>query len=179
MTTASASGTSTISTASTTIASASGASTIPAASLTTAPTENVNMSQLATDMMSTGWSSPLVKNHTSITDAFATSWNIGDPKERAAFVRASETDDGWKGFNVGTITSTKLLDLVQDKSSLFNWDMLLRVPIDGTGKIAANPKILRDGSKTIDAGFINILNLAINYTGVTMKNCQNIGSKCS
>ena len=50
--------------------------------------------------------------------------------------------------------------------------MLLRVPIDGTRQIAANPNILRNGSKSIDAGFIDILNLAMNYTGVTMKNCQ-------
>ena len=54
--------------------------------------------------------------------------------------------------------------------------MILRVPIDGTGKIAANPNILRNGSKSIDAGFIDILNLAMNYTGVTMKNCQKFAS---
>ena len=54
--------------------------------------------------------------------------------------------------------------------------MLLRVPIDGTRQIAANPNILRNGSKSIDAGFIDILNLAMNYTGVTMKNCQKFAS---
>ena len=54
--------------------------------------------------------------------------------------------------------------------------MLLRVPIDGTRQIAANPKILRNGSKTIDAGFIDFLNLSINYAGVTMKNCQKFAS---
>ena len=54
--------------------------------------------------------------------------------------------------------------------------MLLRVPIDGTGQIAANPKILWNGSKTIDAGFIDFLNLAMNYTVVTMKNCQKFAS---
>ena len=134
------------------------------------------MSQLATDMIYSGWPPPLVKKHTSITDAFANSWNIGDPKERAAFVRSSEPNDVWKRFNVGTTTATKLLDLVQDKASLFNWYMLIRVPIDGTGQIASNPKILRNGSKTIDAGFIDFLNLAINYTEVTMKNCQKFAS---
>ena len=170
------SGTSTISAASTTIASASGGFTIPAASSTTVLTGNVNMSQLATAMISYGWPPPLVKKHTSITDAFATSWNLGDPKDWAAFVRASEPDDGWKRFNFGTTTTTKLLDLVQDKASLFNWEILLRVPIDGTGQIAANPKILRNGSKTIDACFIDFPNLAINYTGVTMKNCQKFAS---
>ena len=72
-------------------------------------------------MVSAGWPPPLVKKHTSITDAFATSWNLGDPKERATFVRALEPDDGWKRFNVVTTTVTKLLDLVQDKASLFNW----------------------------------------------------------
>ena len=128
------------------------------------------MLQLTTAMSSAGWPPPLVKKHTSITYAFTTSWNLGDPNERAAFVRASDPDDGWKLFNVGTTTATKLLDLVQDKSSLFNWDMLLRVPIDGTGHIAANPKILRNGSKTIDAGFIDFLNLEMNYNVVTTKN---------
>ena len=127
-------------------------------------------------MMSAIWSPPLVKKHTSITDAFANSWNLRDPKERAAFIRASEPDDGWKIFNVGTTTATKLLDLFQDKASLFNWDTLLRIPIDGTVKISANPKILRNVSKTIDAGFIDFLNLANNYTEVTMKNYQKFAS---
>ena len=133
MTTTPASGTSIISAVRTTIASASGASTITTAISTTAPTGNINMLQLATAVMSAGWPPPLVKNHTSIIDAFATSWNLGDPKERAAFVRSSEPDDGWKCFNVGTTTATKLLYLVQYKASLFNWDMLPRIPIDGTG----------------------------------------------
>ena len=171
-----ASGTSTIFAASTIIALASGASTIPAASSTTAPTGNFNMLQLATTIISAGWPPQLVKKHTYVTDAFATSWNLGDPKELGAFVRASEPDDGWKRFNVGTTTATKLLDLVQDKASLFNWDMILRAPIDGTGQIAVNPNIIRNGSKTIDASFIDFLNLSINYTWFTMKNCQNFAS---
>ena len=54
--------------------------------------------------------------------------------------------------------------------------MILRVPIDSTRKIAANPKILRNVSNTLDAVFIYFLNLAINYTEVTMKNCQKFAS---
>ena len=54
--------------------------------------------------------------------------------------------------------------------------MLLRVPIDGTGQISANPNIIRNGSKTIDASFIDFLNLAINYTIVTIKNSQKFAS---
>ena len=49
-------------------------------------------------------------------------------------------------------------------------------PIDGTGQISANPKIIRNGSKTIDASFIDFLNLANNYTEVTMKNYQKFAS---
>ena len=54
--------------------------------------------------------------------------------------------------------------------------MLLRFPIYGTRQISANPKILRNGSKTIDASFIDLLNEAMNYTGVTMKNWQKFAS---
>ena len=115
-TTVPASGTYTISAANTTITSASGTSTIPAASLTTTPTGNINMLQLATAMMSAGWSKPIFKEHTSITNDFTTIWNLREPKESAALVRASETDDSWKRFNVGTTTATKLLDLFQDKA---------------------------------------------------------------
>ena len=107
------------------------------------------MSQLTAAIISDGWPHLLVKKHTSITDAFATICNLGDPKERVAFVRASEPYDGWKRFNVIITTATNILDLVQDTSSLFNWDMLLHVPIDGTGHISANPKILRNGSKPL------------------------------
>ena len=150
---------------------ASNASTNPAAN-----TANINLTQLDAAIVNTGYPLTLVAEHTPITNAFTTNWNLGDPKEKAAFVKALDPNNNWKWFTIGTTTAIKLLVLVQDKASLFSWDTLLRVPTDSTGQIAVSAKILANSSKIYNAGFTKVVNLAMNYTSVTTEHCQYFGN---
>ena len=64
------------------------------------------------------------------------------------------------------------MDFIHEKSFDFKWGKVLRVQIEGTGKIAAVPKILAAGSKIMDARFTRVVDLALNYTGITTENYQ-------
>ena len=64
------------------------------------------------------------------------------------------------------------MDLVDGKSSLYRWDHLMNVPVDGTGVIALLPKVLINSAKVCDAGFTKFMNLALYYTTVNLKHCQ-------
>ena len=57
--------------------------------------------------------------YTTVTHAYETSWNLGDTKQMATFVRASEPNSDHMRFNVGVINASTLMDLVDDKASLY------------------------------------------------------------
>ena len=48
----------------------------------------------------------------------------------------------------------------------------MNVPVEGTGVITLLPKVLIDGTKVYDAGFTKFTNLALYYTTVNLKHCQ-------
>ena len=91
--------------------------------------------------------------YTTITDAYEVNWNPGDTKQMATFVRAAEPDSDHVRFDVGVPNASTLMDLVDDKASLYLWDHLMNVPVKGTGVIALLPKVLINGNKVCDAGF--------------------------
>ena len=64
------------------------------------------------------------------------------------------------------------MELTEDKSSLYRWDHLMNVAIDGTGVIPPCPKTLADGTKIFNAGFHKFVNLVSNYTPVLLDHCQ-------
>ena len=110
--------------------------------------------------------------YTSVNDAYETNWNLGDPKNMATFVRASETYHNWKHFDIGVTNVPTIMDQISDKSTLFCWYILKKFMIKGTVKIAAVPKTLADGTNIFDAGFVKCLNLALHYTAVSLKYFQ-------
>ena len=53
------------------------------------------------------------------------------------------------------------MDLVDDKASLYHWDHLMNVPVEGTDVIALLPKVLINSTKFCDAGFTKFMNLSL------------------
>ena len=90
----------------------------------------------------------------------------------ATFVRATEPDSDHVRFGVGVPNASTLMDLVDDKASLYLWDHLMNVPVKGTGFIALLPKVLIDGTKVYDTGFTKFMNLTLYYTTLNLKHCQ-------
>ena len=90
----------------------------------------------------------------------------------ATFVSAAEPDSYHVRFDIGVPNALTLMDLVNDKASLYRWDHLMNVPVEGTGVIALLPKVLIDGTKVCDAGFTKFMNLALYYTMLNLKHCQ-------
>ena len=110
--------------------------------------------------------------YTTVTDAYKAIWNLGDNKQMATFVRAAEPDSDHVRFDVRVPNVSTLIDLVDNKASLYRWDNLMNVPVKGTGVIALLPKVLIDGTKVCDAGFAKFKNLALYYTMANLKHCQ-------
>ena len=110
--------------------------------------------------------------YTTITDAYEASWNLSDTKQMATFVLSAEPDSDHVRFNIGVPNASTLMDLVNDKASLYRWDHIMNVPVEGTGVIALLPKVLIDGTKVCDAGFTKFINLTLYYTTLNLKHCQ-------
>ena len=110
--------------------------------------------------------------YTTVTDAHEASWNLSDTKQMATFVPAAEPDSNHVRFDVGVPNASTLMDLVDYKASIYRWDHLMKVPVKGTGVIALLPKVLFDGTKVCKAGFIKFMNLALYYTMLNLKHCQ-------
>ena len=106
--------------------------------------------------------------YTSVTDAYEANWNLGDPKQMATFIRASEPDHDWKRFDVGVENVSTLMELISDNFTLFFWDRLMNVVIEGTGEISAVPKTLADGIKIFDAGFVKFVNLHLHNSTLSL-----------
>ena len=88
------------------------------------------------------------------------------------FVQATEPDSDHVHFDVGVPNASTLMDLVDNKASLYRWDHLMNVPVKGTRIIALLPKVLIDSTKVCDAGFAKLMNLDLYYTTVNLKQCQ-------
>ena len=88
------------------------------------------------------------------------------------FVRVAKPDSGHMRFNVGVPNASTLMDLVNEKASLYRWDHLMNVPVEGTGVIDLLPKVLADGTKVCNAGFTKLMKLALYYTTVNLKQYQ-------
>ena len=110
--------------------------------------------------------------YTTVTNTYKASWNLGDTKQMATFVRAAEPESDHVRFNVGVPNASTLMDLVDDKASLYRWDHLMNVPVEGTGVIALLPEVLVNGTKFCDAGFTKFMNPALYYTTRNLKHCQ-------
>ena len=110
--------------------------------------------------------------YTTVTNANEASWNLSDTKQMATFVRDAELDSDHVRFDVGVPNASTLMDLVDDKASLYRWDHLMNVPIEVTGVIALLPKVLIDSTKVCDVGFAKFLNLALYYITINLKHCQ-------
>ena len=70
------------------------------------------------------------------------------------------------------MSSTVLMDFIQDKNFDFNWSNLLRVPTAGSGMVAAMPIILVNGSKAMNIDFDKVVDLSLNYTAVSTNHCK-------
>ena len=57
--------------------------------------------------------------YTTVTDAYKASWNLGDTKQMATFVRSAEPDSNHVHFDIGVPNASTLMDLVDDKASLY------------------------------------------------------------
>ena len=90
--------------------------------------------------------------HTTVTDAYEASWNIGNTKQMATFVRAAEPDSDHVRFDVGVPNVSTLMDLVNNKASLYRWDHLMNVPVEGTGVIALLPRYSSTVPKSVTPG---------------------------
>ena len=75
-------------------------------------------------------------------------------------------------FDVRVPNTSTLIDLVNDKASLYHWDYLVNFPVKGTGVIALLPKVLIDGTKVCNAGFTKFMNLSLYYTVANLKHYQ-------
>ena len=104
--------------------------------------------------------------------AYEAIWNLSNIKQMATFVRAAEPDSNHLRFDAGVPNASTLMDLVDDKASLYCWDHLMNVPVEGTDVIALLPKVLIDTTKVCDAGFTKFMNLALYYTTLNIKYCQ-------
>ena len=65
----------------------------------------------------------------------------------ATFVRVAEPDSDHVRFDIGVPNASTLMDLVDNKASLYRWYHLMNVLVEGTGVIALLPKVLIDGTK--------------------------------
>ena len=110
--------------------------------------------------------------YTTVTNDYEAIWNLGDTKQMATFVRAAEPDSDHVRFDVGVLNTSTLMNLVDDKASLYLWDHLTNVPVKGTGVIALLPKVLINGTKVCDARFTKFMNLALYCTTVNLKHFQ-------
>ena len=90
--------------------------------------------------------------HTTVTDAYEASWNLGDTKQMATFVRATEPDSNHVRFDVGVPNASTLMDLVNNKTSLYRWDHLMNVPVEGTGVIDLLPRFSLTVPKSVTPG---------------------------
>ena len=110
--------------------------------------------------------------YTTVTDAYEAIWNLDDTKQMDTFVRAAEPDSDHVRFDVRVLKASTLMDLVNDKASLYCWDHLINVSVEGTSVIALLPNILIDGTKICNAGFTKFMNLFLYYNTVNLKHCQ-------
>ena len=83
----------------------------------TSPPANVSVTTLADALKA----AHTPTKFTTIDDAFSPDWDLSDPKAHAIYVKASEANSDWTRFAVGTMTSTILMDFIQDKSFHYKW----------------------------------------------------------
>ena len=57
--------------------------------------------------------------YTTVTDAYKAIWNLGDTKQMATFVRVAEPDSDHVRFDIGVPNASTLMDLVDNKASLY------------------------------------------------------------
>ena len=90
----------------------------------------------------------------------------------STFVRAAEPDSDHVRFDVGVPNTSALMDLVDNKASLYRWDHLMNFPVEGTGVIDLLLKVIIDGTKVCDARFAKFMNFTLYYTTVNLKHFQ-------
>ena len=67
----------------------------------------------------------------------------------ATFVQAAKPNSDHVRFDVRVPNTPALMDLVVDKASLYRWDHLMNIPVEGTGVIALLPKVIIDGPQCV------------------------------
>ena len=54
----------------------------------------------------------------------------------------TEREEGWNPLSLTTDNSKAIADLFKDRAGQFGFDLIINVPLSGTGAVEANPRIV-------------------------------------